>query len=195
MGIHTMKRALAEAADLNDWFNAADVHARMWFRTASFCMERSGHFDAFDQGIAFFLPNMTWLQPPGYVHKMITDTWAATGHNATVQTQASGQSASAQTSEDGCTLVLRYVNQLATPVSVRIAAAAREQESESERAWLPSEATVWTLASADLDGGNTPADPAGISPVKSTVNPNQPLRVPGQSYTVVTMQLKEAGEQ
>ena len=35
------------------------------------CMERSGHFDMFDQGIAFFLPNMTWLQPPGHVHAMI----------------------------------------------------------------------------------------------------------------------------
>jgi hypothetical protein len=39
--------------------------SRLKFRTASFCTERSGHYDAFDQGIAFFLPNMTWLQPPG----------------------------------------------------------------------------------------------------------------------------------
>ena len=23
-----------------------------------------------DQGLVFFLPNMTWIQPPGYVHKM-----------------------------------------------------------------------------------------------------------------------------
>merc|ERR1712196_35020 len=31
MGIHTMRRALAEAADLNDWFNAGDIHSRLWF--------------------------------------------------------------------------------------------------------------------------------------------------------------------
>ena len=67
-GIHTMSRAMMEANDLNDWFNCADPWCtRLHFRTASFCTERSGHFDAFDQGISFFLPNMTWLQPPGYV--------------------------------------------------------------------------------------------------------------------------------
>lgn len=33
----------------------------------------SGHYDNFDQGIAFFLPNMTWLQPPGYVHQMLVE--------------------------------------------------------------------------------------------------------------------------
>ena len=49
--------------------------SRLKFRTASFCTERSGHFDGFDQGVSFFLPNMTWLQPPGYVHQMIKDSW------------------------------------------------------------------------------------------------------------------------
>jgi hypothetical protein len=56
-----MTRAMSEATDLNDWFNCAEVDCtRLHFRTASFCDERSGHFDAFDQGISFFLPNMTW---------------------------------------------------------------------------------------------------------------------------------------
>jgi hypothetical protein len=50
-GIHTMSRAMMEANDLNDWFNCADPWCtRLHFRTASFCTERSGHFDAFDQG-------------------------------------------------------------------------------------------------------------------------------------------------
>ena len=57
-GTHTMLRAAKEAEDLNKWFNAGayDVGKRLKFRTASFCNERSGHFDAFDQGISFFLP-------------------------------------------------------------------------------------------------------------------------------------------
>ena len=44
------------------WFNCFAVDGtgafcdRLKFRTASFCNERSGHFDAFDQGISFFLP-------------------------------------------------------------------------------------------------------------------------------------------
>ena len=34
--------------------------------------------------ISFFLPNMTWIQPPGYVHVMFTDTWQGNGLNVTV---------------------------------------------------------------------------------------------------------------
>lgn len=40
-------------------------------RTASFCTERSGHYDFFDQGLSMFLPNGSFLQPPGHVHAMI----------------------------------------------------------------------------------------------------------------------------
>ena len=55
-GIHTMERAMSEATDLNDWMNCWEAQCtRLHFRTASFCNERSGHFDAFDQGISFFL--------------------------------------------------------------------------------------------------------------------------------------------
>jgi len=70
---HHHGRALDEAADLNDFFNAGEK--RMLARTASFCHGRAGHFDMFDQAISFFLPNMTWLQPPGHVHAMITSSW------------------------------------------------------------------------------------------------------------------------
>ena len=41
-----MGRALSEAADINDWFNAdAAVLNRTIARTASFCSERNGHDD------------------------------------------------------------------------------------------------------------------------------------------------------
>eukprot|EP00966_Prymnesium_polylepis_P180772 4186777-Prymnesium_polylepis.1 len=66
-----MLRASKEAADLNAWFNCFDVDGtgalcrRLKFRTVSFCGERSGHLDIWDQGVSMFLPNMTWLQPPG----------------------------------------------------------------------------------------------------------------------------------
>jgi hypothetical protein len=90
-GTHTMLRAVKEAADLNDWFSCSAAWcSRLKFRTASFCNERSGHFDAFDQGISFFLPNMTWLQPPGYVHKMFADTWQPNALNVTVTPAGGG---------------------------------------------------------------------------------------------------------
>ena len=61
-------QSIKSIASQNDWMNCGETECtRLHFRTASFCNERSGHFDAFDQGISFFLPNMTWIQPPGYV--------------------------------------------------------------------------------------------------------------------------------
>jgi hypothetical protein len=45
---HNLERALQEAADLNDWFTVLPpVAPRMFARTASFCTERSGHFDGY----------------------------------------------------------------------------------------------------------------------------------------------------
>ena len=54
-GTHHHGRALAEAADLNAFFDAGE--ARVLARTASFCAGRAGHYDMFDQAISFFLPN------------------------------------------------------------------------------------------------------------------------------------------
>lgn len=86
-GTHNQGRAMSEAADLNDFFNAdAELQQRILGRTASFCTERSGHFDAFDQGISFFLPNASWLQPPGHVHAMVNSTWQPQALNVTVET-------------------------------------------------------------------------------------------------------------
>ena len=47
-GTHTFSRAMSEAADLNDWFNAADVAPRLHFRAASFCMGESNNYDSWD---------------------------------------------------------------------------------------------------------------------------------------------------
>ena len=69
-----------------------------------------------DQGIAFFLPNMTWLQPPGYVHGMIGDTWQPNNLaleftiNGGRPSMAWSHAVSAQASSDGRTVVGRVVN-------------------------------------------------------------------------------------
>lgn len=76
MGLHDMGRAVLEGADLNEWLSLTPPFSnQLLARAASFCTERSGHFEAWDltdQGMAFFLPNMTWLQPPAHVHAMIS---------------------------------------------------------------------------------------------------------------------------
>lgn len=94
-GTHHMRRAAQEMADLNAWFNCFAVDGsgtfckRLLFRTASFCAERSGHFDSWDQGLSFFLPNASFLQPPGLVHELVQNTWQPNALSATVGTNAS----------------------------------------------------------------------------------------------------------
>merc|ERR1712000_352922 len=51
---------------------------------ASFCTGRAGHYDMVNQAISDFLPNMTWLQPPGHVHAMIHRSWQPNALNATL---------------------------------------------------------------------------------------------------------------
>ena len=68
---------LEEADDLNGFFRTSDNAEQLLGRAASFCLERSGYNEGGlnDQGLAFFLPNATWLQPPGHVHAIVNQTW------------------------------------------------------------------------------------------------------------------------
>ena len=119
-GTHDMTRGVNEGTDLNDWFNcAAPWCSRVHFRTASFCTGRSGHYDNFDQAMAFFLPNMTWLQPPGYVHQMVNQTFQPNGLSLTLNDTSSSSTASAQASDDGSTVVVRLTNDNNNPAPVR----------------------------------------------------------------------------
>ena len=98
-GTHAMMRGLDEAADLNTFFNSPDT--RLVGRTGSFCLERSGYNEGGlnDQGMIFFLPNMTWLQPPAHVHHMVTSTWQPWALNVSMAgSGCSGLSVSAQSS-------------------------------------------------------------------------------------------------
>lgn len=185
--IHTMERALTEAGDLNDWFSAADVVGRLHFRTASFCMGDATDFDAWDQGISFFLPNMTWLQPPGYVHQMVNRTFQPRGLN--VSSPSGPQAFSAQLSTNNRTVVLRYVNTNSASRNVTFELAA------SRGAPPAASVEVWTLTSADLDDANSPGNPSLVSPNQRTIEnfgSGSVLEVSGYSYTVVVMPL-EAG--
>merc|ERR1711920_1127018 len=177
---------MSEANDLNDWFNcAADWCKRLHFRTASFCTERSGHFDAFDQGISFFLPNMSWLQPPGYVHKMIADTWGSRGLKVALSAQDGvntenpptypSPSASAQLSDEGHSVVVRVAVNNATKVVLQL------------NGKPVSGAVKYTTISADnLNAANPPSDPTLISPVTSTTEfpSDGSIALPANSFTV-----------
>jgi hypothetical protein len=180
------------ASDLNDWFNSAFVTtdnatSRLHFRAASFCMGDATDFDAWDQGISFFLPNGTWLQPPGYVHKMIDQSWQPLALNFSASVDS--PTFSAQKSEDGKTLVLRYVNfPNDSPNKVTFAFAT----SDTEAAIVGGTATVWSLSSSDPGAANPPGQPSLISPSKKTIASfasGSSVEVEANSYTIVEVQL------
>ena len=77
---------LYEAQDLNSFYSFADN--RMLGRAGSFCLQRSGFSHpaggrTFNQGLAWFLPNMTFYQPAAYVHAINSKTML---HRAVVWT-------------------------------------------------------------------------------------------------------------
>ena len=182
-GTHTHARALQEAADLNAFFSAnATMQQRVLIRTASFCTERSGHFDAFDQGIAFFMPNQTWLQPPGHVHAMIAKARHLNARNVTLGggggsggggdgggggggglSASGGLSVSAQSSDDHTSVVVRIVNPFATPIgpsgmhNISVAV-------ELGKATSCAACSVSVLAAADPTMANPSWSPDLISP-------------------------------
>eukprot|EP00658_Telonema_sp_P-2_P038649 TRINITY_DN27689_c0_g1_i2.p1 TRINITY_DN27689_c0_g1~~TRINITY_DN27689_c0_g1_i2.p1 ORF type:complete len:676 (-),score=152.23 TRINITY_DN27689_c0_g1_i2:251-2278(-) len=180
-GTHVFSRAMSEATDLNDWFNAAAVADRLHFRAASFCMGDSTDFDNWDQGISFFLPNMTWLQPPGYVHQMVAQSWqpnalswAADSVPATVF--------SAQKSDDDKIVVLRYANtanETAT-MTVNLMHGGKPVDPVGD-------AKVSVLSSADPNAANPPGDPARVSPKSSrlALKSGTMVQFAPNSYTVI----------
>lgn len=181
-GHHEMRRALAEAADLNEYFNqfipptSGDGIGRIKARTASFCTERSGHYDAFDQGITFFLPNGSWIQPPGYVHKMIHESWLP---DAVAVDTKHGLSCSAQKAKDGSKLRLLMVNNAKTEIKVAV---------NVEGMVTNPIASITTLTATDLGAANPAGQPSLVSPTTSQVtlrSGSDTLTVPGYSFTSV----------
>ena len=188
-GTHDLQRGLDEAADLIDWFSYdVKVTDRIYARTSSFCTGSSNNFDTWDQGISSFLPNMTWYQPPGFVHIMITNTWAETVVQSTFAPGNDTFPFIAQRTADGKTLVLRAVNYAAgvQPFQVML--------TGGVQAAGPSY-TLWTLGGLDrLGADNTPSNPTSISPQSSEVPVAQgatviSASVPEHTFVVMSISL------
>ena len=120
-GNYFFSDALDEAADLFLWFGLnGSLAKRVKGRAKCFCMERSGYNEggANEQGMVWSLPNMTWLQPPAQVHKLLTESWQPVG--LAVEQSCAGDgpaiaplgllNVSSAVSADGHRLVLRIVN-------------------------------------------------------------------------------------
>jgi len=173
---HSQKRALANALAIN----AIQRDGRLPLTCSANCLQPDGQNDnGWDQGLLFLNPSQVWLQPPGYVTRMISQN-----HEPLV-VQAESTDANldvtAQKSVDGKTLVLQIVNvggESATlPLNISGFTPARNT------------AQVLTLA-APLAAQNTAESPENIKPtstrwVHGLHAGTTSVALPAHSFTVI----------
>eukprot|EP01050_Picozoa_sp_SAG11_P015267 SAG11_NODE_1960_length_3998_cov_3.835599_4_plen_326_part_00 len=130
----SQNRAMMEGGDLNDWLgNTLDITDRIHMRCASFYMGQGDNSDkaGFMQSIAEFLPNGTFLQPPGHVHAMVAKTWQPNGLATTLSGIDNSPdlwgsrwnktvAASASASDDGKAVTIRLHSNRTTALTVQI---------------------------------------------------------------------------
>ena len=110
------RRALANAIAIN----AIERDGRIPVATSANCLQPDGQNDnGWDQGLLFLNPSQVWLQPPGYVTRMISQNYQPLH----VKSEVSGSDSldlSAKRSQNGDVLVLQVVNVSDQPVPARI---------------------------------------------------------------------------
>lgn len=89
---------------------------------------------------------------------------------------------SAQVSDDGNDVAIRFLNPRTVPVSLSLRVIGRRGCVASA-----STVTLTVLHSANLFDVNTPAQPTAVSPVTSTVGDLRHIQVPANSFAVATL--------
>lgn len=151
-GNHSQRRALANAMAIN----SAERDGRLPITTSANCLQPDGQNDNdWNQGLLFLNPSQVWLQPPGYVTRMISRNYQPFQVKTEVESPGNNLDVSAKRSENGKTLVLQVVNvgAEAMPTTVRVAGFAPRKPL----------AKVEELA-GPLDAVNTAAQPGRITP-------------------------------
>jgi alpha-L-arabinofuranosidase len=150
---HAHRRALANAIALGELQRLGD---RVPVVCSANALQPDGQNDnGWDQGLLFLDPAQVWLQPPGYVTRMIARRYQPVHVPVQVQGGAGKLTAAAARSEDGKTLVLRVVNISDRPIATRLDVA-------GFKATKPT-AAVEELA-GPLDTVNTAKEPRRIVP-------------------------------
>lgn len=117
-GNHALKRALANACALNQVERIGD---KLPIACSANCLQPDGQNDnGWDQGLLFLNPSQVWLQPPGYVTRMVSHHYLPVLVETEVQGADGQLDANAKRSEDGRKLVLQVVNLSDRPSPARI---------------------------------------------------------------------------
>ncbi len=153
---HSQQRALANALAIH----AVQRDGRIPMVTSANCLQPDGENDnAWNQGLLFLNPTSVWLQPPGYVTQMISQSHLPLLVTSTVEGTESGLDVVAKRSEDGQQLVLQVVN-----------SSVREQSATIHmHGYAPSQSVVHVEQLAGpLEAVNTAENPTNMTPRKST---------------------------
>ncbi len=120
------------------------------------CLQPDGQNDnGWDQGLLFLDPSRVWLQPPGYVTRMISRNYQPRVLDVQIVDEAAGLDVTCTRSDDGQTLVLHVVNPDAAPCRARFEFEGYRQSGRN--------VDVEELA-GPLDAVNTADEPARINP-------------------------------
>jgi hypothetical protein len=118
-GNHAHRRALANAMALGALQQLGD---RVPVVCSANALQPDGQNDnGWDQGLLFLDPSRVWLQPPGYVTRMIARAYQPLNVPARVERGGDRLQVAAVRSKDGKTLVLRVVNAADRPITARLA--------------------------------------------------------------------------
>ncbi|HEY5910446.1 MAG TPA: beta-L-arabinofuranosidase domain-containing protein [Verrucomicrobiae bacterium] len=177
-GNHSQRRALANAAAIG----TVQRDGRIPIATSANCLQPDGQNDNdWNQGLLFLNPSQVWLQPPGFVTRMISRAYQPWLAPVDVEQPKGGLDVAAMRSQDGRTLTLQVVN-------------AGEQEVAAVirlEGFKPSGpvAAVEELA-GPLDARNTAGSPTRIIPRSEQwrlSGTGDPLRrvFPPRSFTVL----------
>src|SRR6266478_2958845 len=104
---HSQRRALANALAIN----AIERDGRLPITTSANCLQPDSQNDnGWNQGLLFLNQSNVWLQPPGYVTRMMARNYLPRIIEAKVEGGDGKLSVTASKSEDGKELVLQVVN-------------------------------------------------------------------------------------
>ena len=152
------------------------------------------------EGLSSFLPNVSYLQPPGWVHHLINRTWQPLGlrirwvaPEGRQPVDAYGSrwnntySASAASSDDGRLIVVRLTSWAAMPIRVLLNGTTASSASSLRGSYV---ATI-VGNGLPVTALNTPSDPEHVTPVQmASVDVAVPLLLPPHSFAVATIDVQ-----
>jgi alpha-L-arabinofuranosidase len=177
---HAHRRALANAIALGA---LQQLGRRLPVVCSANALQPDGQNDnGWDQGLLFLNQRQVWLQPPGYVTRMIARSYQPVNVPVRVQGGATRLAVGVARSKDGKTLVLRVVNPTDRAVSARLALG-------GFTATKPTAAALELVGAADAV--NTAKEPRRIRPRarqwRHGLDGQRPLYTfPARSFTVLT---------